>query len=127
MCWLDKVGRAIRNPGRLLEHIWDQIVPPSFLEGLQWDKLERMAYAYGLYQAALEAKALGIPAISAVEFGVAGGNGLVALERYAEHVERERRCAVMCSGSTWAYRRRSTIGTCLTSGDPVSSRWTWNS
>jgi hypothetical protein len=93
---LGKVGRAIRNPWRILEQIWDRISPPPFLEGLKWDKLERMSYAYGLYHAALQAKALGIPAISAVEFGVAGGNGLVALERYAEEVERETsvRCHV---------------------------------
>ena len=48
-------------------------------------------------QAALEAKALGLPAISAVEFGVAGGNGLVLLEQYAEQVERATsvRCHVI--------------------------------
>jgi hypothetical protein len=93
---LGKLGRALLNPGRVLEHLWDQISPPPFLEGLKWDKLERMSYAYGLYQAALQAKALGIPAISAVEFGVAGGNGLVALEKYAEEVEKETsvRCHV---------------------------------
>jgi hypothetical protein len=94
---LGKVGRAIRNPWRVLEHIGDLISPPPFLEALQWDKLERTWLAYGLLHAALEAKALGIPAISAVEFGVAGGNGLVLLEQYAEHVERATsiRCHVI--------------------------------
>jgi hypothetical protein len=94
---LDKVGRAIRHPWRALEHIWDLISPPPFLEALQWDRLERTWLAYGLLHAALQAKALNIPAISAVEFGVAGGNGLVLLEQYAEHVERATsvRCHVI--------------------------------
>ena len=86
MSLLGKVGRAIK----------DRIVPPPFIERLERDKLDRMPYAYGLFRAALEAKALGIPAISAVEFGVAGGNGLLALESYAEEIERETsvRCHV---------------------------------
>jgi len=94
---LGKVGRAIQNPGRVLEHIGDLISPPPFLEALQWDKLERTWLAYGLFHAAVEAKALGIPGISAVEFGVAGGNGLVLLEQYAEQVERATsvRCHVI--------------------------------
>jgi hypothetical protein len=44
---------------------------------------ERPAYAYCVYESALLAKQLGYSRISAIEFGVAGGNGLVALERYA--------------------------------------------
>jgi hypothetical protein len=44
---------------------------------------ERPAYAYCVYHSALLAKQLGYSKISAIEFGVAGGNGLRALERYA--------------------------------------------
>lgn len=40
-------------------------------------------YEYGLGQAAGLARSLGVPAISAVELGVAAGSGLVALERMA--------------------------------------------
>lgn len=43
-------------------------------------------YAYGLLQAATEARNLGVPAIAALELGVAGGNGLVELERLGEQV-----------------------------------------
>lgn len=46
--------------------------------------IERPAYAYCVREAARLARRLGIPRISIVEFGVAGGNGLVALERHAE-------------------------------------------
>jgi len=43
----------------------------------------RPHYAYGVYSAADLAKRLGATAISVIEFGVAGGNGLLALESIA--------------------------------------------
>jgi hypothetical protein len=43
----------------------------------------RPQYLWPLVHAAHAARSLGIPAISALEFGVAGGNGLVAMERAA--------------------------------------------
>lgn len=51
--------------------------------------VDRPHYAFGVRSAAREAKQLGYPAITAVEFGVAGGNGLLVLERHAEVIERE--------------------------------------
>lgn len=47
----------------------------------------RPAYTWGVLQAAALGRALGHPRISVVEFGVAGGRGLKALERIAELVE----------------------------------------
>jgi hypothetical protein len=46
--------------------------------------VERPAYAYCVREAASLANRLRIPRISVIEFGVAGGNGLVALERHAQ-------------------------------------------
>jgi hypothetical protein len=46
-----------------------------------WD---RPQYAFGVYSAAKLAAGLRLNGISIIEFGVAGGNGLVALERIAE-------------------------------------------
>jgi hypothetical protein len=43
----------------------------------------RPQYLWPVLHAAHSASALGIPAIAALEFGVAGGNGLLALERAA--------------------------------------------
>jgi hypothetical protein len=48
----------------------------------------RTHFAWGVLSAAHLAKSLGVPRISAIEFGVAGGNGLVALEQIAEDVSR---------------------------------------
>lgn len=45
-------------------------------------------YRFGVYSAASLAKQLGIPGISVIEFGVAGGQGLLAMEKAAEEVER---------------------------------------
>ena len=47
----------------------------------------RPNYGWGVLQAAHLAKALGMKRVSVIEFGVAGGNGLVALDQIAEKVE----------------------------------------
>jgi hypothetical protein len=56
---------------------------------IHWGVVPRPHYAYCLYQAARLAKLLRIPRISALEFGVAGGNGLVVLEQHARWIERD--------------------------------------
>jgi hypothetical protein len=48
----------------------------------------RPMYVWGVAQGAALAKALGLPRISILEFGVAGGAGLLALERIAEAIEK---------------------------------------
>lgn len=48
----------------------------------------REHYHFCVERAATEAVALGYSSISVIEFGVAGGNGLVELERICEHIEK---------------------------------------
>ena len=50
--------------------------------------VDRPHYAFGIRNAALEASALGYHSITAVEFGVAGGNGLLAMQDHALVIER---------------------------------------
>ncbi len=50
--------------------------------------VDRPHYAHCLYQGAKLAKRLGLPRISVLEFGVARGKGLLALERHAEETSR---------------------------------------
>ncbi len=45
-------------------------------------------YAWGMLQGALLGAGLGLKRVSAVEFGVAGGNGLVAMEDIADRIEK---------------------------------------
>jgi len=49
---------------------------------------EKSPYGYCVYHGAQTAKKLGLKRISVIEFGVAGGNGLVALEKHARVVEK---------------------------------------
>lgn len=79
-----RLSRAL-SPAYLLSRLL-RILPVSLSTQIYYDSLERPAYAYGLYVAALQAKRLGYPRMSAVELGVAGGNGLVALEQLARRI-----------------------------------------
>jgi hypothetical protein len=48
--------------------------------------VDRPHYAYGVHRAAQSARRLGFDRVTVIEFGVAGGNGLVALERHARYM-----------------------------------------
>jgi TPR repeat protein len=66
--------------------------PPTFdtdgyLAALRVDKVPRPYYGYSLLSAAVLARELGHKAVTALEFGVARGDGLSVLERHAEFVE----------------------------------------
>jgi hypothetical protein len=65
---------------------------------VDFDIWARPHYAYGTYQAARQAAALGLKSISVIEFGVAGGRGLLALESIAEEVARDRGIAISVFG-----------------------------
>ena len=54
-----------------------------------WELSPRPHYLLGLLTGAKLAAERGVKEISALEFGVAGGNGLVALQQEAEAIERE--------------------------------------
>ena len=60
----------------------------SFRAKVAFDLTERRAYAYGLLKAADLAKARAIKKVTAVEFGVASGGGLLAMCRLADQVTR---------------------------------------
>jgi hypothetical protein len=55
---------------------------------VKWSKLSNASYAHCLWEAARLAKSRGYASISAIEFGVAAGWGLVLLELYAKEVSR---------------------------------------
>lgn len=62
---------------------------PEILACLNEADLLRLHYAFCIYYAAWEGSALGYERISVIEFGVAGGNGLVQCERFAQAIEKE--------------------------------------
>ena len=51
-----------------------------------------------LYEACLEAKKLGINSVSVLELGVAGGNGILSLEKYKKKIERVLDINITISG-----------------------------
>lgn len=86
---LAQLADILARPGLMATAMLRRSSSASFVRKLNWDAIDYPQYAYGTYQAALQARALGVEAISAIELGVAGGNGLVALEDICESVEGE--------------------------------------
>jgi len=78
----------LANPALVARAIVKRSPSASFEDRLAWDALDRPHYAYGTYWAARQARALGMRAMSVLELGVAGGNGLVCLEEVADIVGR---------------------------------------
>lgn len=58
----------------------------SYEDKLRWGAIARPHYGHCLLHSAYLARHLGIRTISAIEFGVAGGNGLLSLEQHAKNV-----------------------------------------
>lgn len=76
------------NPQAILFKAWRRTGFGSFKTRLEYDVLRRPHYGFCVYYAARLAHRLGLERISVAEFGVAGGSGLIELERMAEEVER---------------------------------------
>jgi len=66
--------------------LWRKFPIGSVETKVRYGIFDRAHYAYGVYAAADLAKRLGLSAISVIEFGVAGGRGLLALERIAAEI-----------------------------------------
>jgi hypothetical protein len=72
------ISQLMRIPG--FARLWRSFPVGGPALRTEWDVWSRPHYAYGLYWAAYQAQMIGIHKITAIEFGVAGGNGLIALE-----------------------------------------------
>jgi hypothetical protein len=84
------VNRFLREPPfRLLAKCAARYLPCSLETKVQWEALSRPQYAAGVLFAARQARQLGLPSIGMIEFGVARGAGLLALQTYAELAARE--------------------------------------
>lgn len=80
---------ASEPPFRLFTRQLLKWYPAPLRTRMRWDLSERPPYLLGIGTAALHARRHGIGAISAIEFGVAEGHGLLILEREAARVEAE--------------------------------------
>jgi len=71
----------------LFAGLWLRFPVGPLEKRIEYGVVPRPHYAYGVFWAALTARRLGTPRISVMEFGVAGGRGLLALESLAAEVE----------------------------------------
>lgn len=76
--------RCTSIPG--FRSVWTAFPVGSVETRVRYGIFERPHYAYGVYSAADMARRLGFEAIQVIEFGVAGGKGLIALEKYAAEI-----------------------------------------
>jgi tetratricopeptide (TPR) repeat protein len=81
---------AYKRGDRLAEEADPPQDPPTrqldYWRRVRLNLMRRPQYAYGIHRACELAAKLGIPRITAVELGVAGGNGLVAMEANAAEI-----------------------------------------
>ena len=104
----DAIGRTILSPQfqnsllgsatRALVRKTRALYPYSGEFLADFNAIERPHYAYCMLGAARLAARLGVDRISAVEFGVAGGNGLKFMCDFANEVRRTTGVAVECIG-----------------------------
>ena len=85
-------------PFRLFIRALLKAVPASVSTRALWDISDRPQYLVGVLYAARRALRNGVGEIAVIEFGVAGGNGLLALEREAGAVEQEFGVAIKVYG-----------------------------
>lgn len=85
--WLARI--CAEPPFRFFVRQFLKMLPVSVSTRERWCLSKRPAYLTGLLNAAGIAKLNGVPEIIAIEFGVAGGQGLIVLQEEAEAVERE--------------------------------------
>ena len=71
----------------LLQLMMTRMSLGNFKQRLRYDGVIYPPYAYGMYSAALQAKSLGLKKITAIEFGVASGSGLIAIEKHAMEIK----------------------------------------
>jgi hypothetical protein len=87
--WIRQLSQPLPIRTRLVRDLLRVVKIGSFETRLWAGVLRRPHYAMCLYYAALQAKHLGYSAITAVELGVAGGNGLLAMSDHACAIKKE--------------------------------------
>lgn len=80
---------AKEPPFRLIAGAMARWMPVSIRTKGLWDAVERPNYLAGVLRGVDQAREEGVGEVCVVEFGVAGGSGLLALQSYASAVERE--------------------------------------
>ncbi len=106
-----RLWRLVKEPPcRLLAKHFFKSIRAAASTRAYWDASDRPAYLLGLDFAAYQARCEEKRAISVLEFGVAGGQSLVVMEREAAAVSRESGVAISVFGFDNASGLPSLIG-----------------
>ena len=102
MSLIDRVVRAATWPvplrTLLLRKLLRRWPLGSYSTRLGLSAVDRPAYGWCTYYAAKEARALGYKSMTVVEFGVAGGNGLVNLCQHKRDIQKELGIEILVVG-----------------------------
>jgi hypothetical protein len=96
--WIRQLSRPLPIRTRLVRDLLRVVKIGSFEARLRAGVPRRPYYAMCLYYAALQAKRLGYSAMTAVELGVAGGNGLLCMSDHADAIQKELGVEVVVVG-----------------------------
>jgi hypothetical protein len=89
---------AEEPPFRIIAQKFAKYCSPSVRTHAKWDTSPRPNYLLGVLRAADQAREEGVPSILAIEFGVAAGSGLLALQDIAEAVESDTGISIKVVG-----------------------------
>jgi hypothetical protein len=95
---LEKVMRPVPLRIRLIRRILRHFSIGSCRTRLHAGAVVRPYYYWCVFNAAVEAKAIGHKAVTVIEFGVAGGNGLVCLLQFRKEIEIELGIEILVVG-----------------------------
>jgi hypothetical protein len=96
---VSRFAKILKEPPlRLVMKALYGVLPVAASTRALWDISPRPNYLSGVLLAAQQARDEAIQEISVIEFGVAGGNGLVVLQDEAEAVERETGVSIKVYG-----------------------------
>src|SRR3954449_11038348 len=114
---LTETGNGTTAPPPQLPEQWEPTLTSAYYAWCRATGVDtRPQYLWPLLHAAHAARGLGIPEIAALEFGVAGGNGLLAMERAAA-------TATQLSGTRIAIYGFDTGEGMPQPSDPRDARW----
>lgn len=86
---MSKLLKPVVRPEKVPLKVMKKLGLGSFETKLRYDLFPRPHYAYCLAYAAQLASRLGLESFSALEFGVAGGRGMLALDELCPQIEAE--------------------------------------
>ena len=95
---IDLSTRPVPLRTLILRRILQKVPIGSYRARLHAGAVDRPWYGWCLYHAAVEARALGYSALTTIEFGVAGGSGLLCLCRHRDEIEREIGIEILVHG-----------------------------